>query len=128
MENRICQYCNKKMRGIGRSVKNGTPRHNDWITRKYHKKCFITVQKIKKLEFKYPSDKKAMKCTTHDMEKILSYYENIVTYDDILKYVDECSKKLTSFRAAIRKYQQTDKYKDYKRRYYLMRKQQKTIN
>lgn len=44
-----CEYCNKKLVPIGNARKNGKY-HNDWNTRKYHKKCWITVMEIKNLE------------------------------------------------------------------------------
>jgi len=35
-----CEYCGKKLVPIANKRSNGTHRHNDWSTRKYHKKCW----------------------------------------------------------------------------------------
>ncbi len=35
----LCEYCNKPLRAIGHARKNGK-NHNDWSTRKLHKKCW----------------------------------------------------------------------------------------
>ena len=37
-----CSHCNKKLVPIGKSRKNGKS-HNDWPSRKYHKKCWKTI-------------------------------------------------------------------------------------
>lgn len=52
---------------------------------------------------------------------------NIITYNDIIKYINKCSKKMTPLKRAIKKYQQSEKYKTYKRTYYLKKKQLKII-
>jgi len=45
-----CLYCNKSLRLIGRTRKNGKEiaNHNgcDWKDRKYHKKCFKELKDI----------------------------------------------------------------------------------
>jgi len=37
---RYCQWCEGALTLTGRSRKNGVRHHDDWKTRKYHKKCF----------------------------------------------------------------------------------------
>ncbi len=46
----LCKYCNKPIQPIGFARKNGRP-HEDWATRKLHKKCWklqldIAAQKL----------------------------------------------------------------------------------
>jgi hypothetical protein len=48
----ICSYCKKVLQPIGNKRKNGKL-HNDWNTRKLHKKCFkiiIHEKNIKMIE------------------------------------------------------------------------------
>ncbi len=40
----LCEKCKKPLVAIGLTRKNGKP-HNDWNTRKLHKKCWIEIQK-----------------------------------------------------------------------------------
>lgn len=56
MDNRVCQYCKKTLVSIGRARKGGKRTHNDWNDRKYHKKCFIKIKEIQKLDEKYSSE------------------------------------------------------------------------
>lgn len=55
------------------------------------------------------------------INRLISEY-NIITFDDIQKYIDKTRKKMTPIQRAIKKYQQTDKYKEYKKKYYLRKK------
>jgi hypothetical protein len=47
-----CEFCNKKLVPIGKARKNGKF-HNDWYSRKYHKKCWIKIQERKALIAKF---------------------------------------------------------------------------
>ena len=38
-----CLHCGKALRPIGTSRKNGKA-HDDWATRKYHKKCWVEIK------------------------------------------------------------------------------------
>lgn len=49
MENN-CIRCNKKLVPIADKRKNGTTRHNDWNSRKYHKKCYLEIIERERLE------------------------------------------------------------------------------
>jgi|LakMenEpi03Aug12_release.lakeMendotaPanAssembly.Ray.scaffolds.fasta_scaffold12371_4 hypothetical protein len=49
MSKRICEYCNKTLPAVGLSRKNGKS-HDDWSTRKFHKKCYFEYLRMKKLE------------------------------------------------------------------------------
>ena len=40
---KYCKYCCKALVPVGSSRRNGTFRHDDWIGRQYHKKCFKIV-------------------------------------------------------------------------------------
>ena len=46
MENNKCRYCEKTLKVIGHLRKNGK-KHADWDSRDLHKKCWITLRKIK---------------------------------------------------------------------------------
>ena len=49
MENRHCEYCNKRLIKIGRDRLNAPITHYDWNNRRYHKKCyFIVMDEYKK--------------------------------------------------------------------------------
>ena len=37
----ICDRCDKRLVPIGRSRKNGVRHHDDWDTRRLHKKCWL---------------------------------------------------------------------------------------
>lgn len=37
-----CAYCERTLVPIGNKRSNGKP-HNDWNSRKYHKKCFLII-------------------------------------------------------------------------------------
>lgn len=39
-DSRLCEYCGGVLSKIGRDRTNGVYHHNDWIGRKYHKKCY----------------------------------------------------------------------------------------
>ena len=43
LNKKICLYCNKTLVPIGNSRINGKF-HDDWQTRKYHKKCYFEIQ------------------------------------------------------------------------------------
>ena len=43
MENRHCEYCNKRLIKIGRDRLNAPITHYDWNNRRYHKKCYFIV-------------------------------------------------------------------------------------
>ena len=43
-----CELCKKTLVSIGSSRSNGKC-HNDWTTRKYHKKCFQLVESQKEM-------------------------------------------------------------------------------
>ncbi len=40
-----CEYCGKPLKAIGTARKNGKKTHNDWDTRKLHKKCWVEEKK-----------------------------------------------------------------------------------
>ncbi len=44
-EKHICIECGKSLKAIGRKRVNGNQAYNDWISRKYHKKCWSDVNK-----------------------------------------------------------------------------------
>ena len=46
LNNRICLYCNKTLRKIGRDRKTCHQHFYDWQTRKYHRKCFYIIKNI----------------------------------------------------------------------------------
>jgi len=46
MSKRICEYCNKTLPTVGLSRKNGKS-HDDWSTRKFHKKCYFEYLRMK---------------------------------------------------------------------------------
>ena len=48
-----CEYCGKPLKAIGTARKNGKKTHNDWDTRKLHKKCFVEEQKYTKTTFPF---------------------------------------------------------------------------
>lgn len=41
-----CQYCKsgRRLPSIGLNRKNGRTTHEDWPSRKYHKKCWLILQ------------------------------------------------------------------------------------
>lgn len=56
MDDKVCQYCKKKLVPIGKARKKGKRTHNDWDTRKYHKKCFIKIKEIEKIDDKFSNN------------------------------------------------------------------------
>ena len=44
MVNKKCERCGKALVSIGTSRKNGKRYHDDWSTRKYHKRCWKEMQ------------------------------------------------------------------------------------
>lgn len=40
MPNKKCEYCGGTLVAIGRERANGKRSHDDWETRRYHKKCW----------------------------------------------------------------------------------------
>jgi hypothetical protein len=52
-----CEYCKKTLVPIGTARKSGKATHSDWDTRKYHKKCWITIREIERLIEKYKDEK-----------------------------------------------------------------------
>ena len=40
-----CEYCGKPLKAIGTARKNGKKTHNDWESRKLHKKCWLEERK-----------------------------------------------------------------------------------
>jgi len=46
MENKYCSRCQKVLQAIGNSRKNGK-KHDDWESRKMHKKCWLIDKKIR---------------------------------------------------------------------------------
>jgi hypothetical protein len=46
-EKRLCCACNKPLVAIGTARQNGTLRHEDWENRKYHKKCYKDLPRIR---------------------------------------------------------------------------------
>lgn len=49
--NRNCQRCHKKLVPIGGARDNGSSSHDDWSTRKYHKKCWKEMKKEEEDEY-----------------------------------------------------------------------------
>ena len=62
---KLCEYCHKPLRAIGKQRKNGrafaSNDGNDWPARRYHKKCLDIVCELKhrEMEKKYEAEKKA---------------------------------------------------------------------
>ena len=46
MENKYCTRCQKVLQVVGNSRKNGK-KHDDWESRKMHKKCWLIDKKIR---------------------------------------------------------------------------------
>jgi hypothetical protein len=44
MSKKKCEYCHTALVAIGRARANGKQTHNDWASRKYHKKCYLLAQ------------------------------------------------------------------------------------
>jgi hypothetical protein len=40
-----CAHCGRKLVAIGAARKNGVKHHDDWGTRRYHKKCFRLLKR-----------------------------------------------------------------------------------
>ena len=41
-----CERCGKPLKAIGLARTNGKKTHNDWSSRKLHKKCWLEEQKF----------------------------------------------------------------------------------
>lgn len=51
----LCEHCGKKLVAIGNRRKNGKS-HDDWDSRKYHKKCWLVMLEYRRLEIKYKAN------------------------------------------------------------------------
>ena len=40
-----CGHCGGWLQAIGTARKNGKQTHNDWSGRRYHKKCWVEMQR-----------------------------------------------------------------------------------
>ena len=50
MPNKKCEHCGRALVAIGRDRENGKQSHDDWSTRKYHKKCWKEVQEAEEAD------------------------------------------------------------------------------
>jgi hypothetical protein len=51
---KACEHCNKPLRAIGKARANGKE-HADWEGRKYHKKCWTTLERAPCVPITKPS-------------------------------------------------------------------------
>lgn len=54
-----CTLCGKPLVSIGTSRKNGKATHNDWGTRRLHKKCWVEIKGYKSTGRRFNYDSRA---------------------------------------------------------------------
>ena len=42
---KTCDACGKPLQAIGAARRNGTARHRDWSSRRYHKQCYRAIRR-----------------------------------------------------------------------------------
>jgi len=53
---RKCVLCKKTLVPIGNARKSGKATHDDWETRKYHKKCWLLKRDIERISKTYKTN------------------------------------------------------------------------
>lgn len=92
MESKKCVYCDKNLRPIGNARKNGKL-HNDWESRKYHKKCknihdgFLSVVTFTYCNFCRAVKNNESKSSICDLEQVYETHKKKYEKDFKTKYI-----------------------------------------